>query len=155
MKKTMANINGNALIAVAVLIVALAGIGFAIYALVRKNAGERADKKELETAKSDSEKLTGSTVTTSLNFDRICEDIYAACKGIGTDEDLLFAAMKRLRTQADYEYLKTHWKVWYSNLGWTAYCSETLGGTIAGDLSAKEKSRLADELALQGITIDF
>lgn len=152
--------DANKALAIGIVAIVVVGVVIGVYYWIKSLVDKGADKRSLKESKEKAESNTGTVVTESLDFDDICSSIYRACDGLGTDEELLNQTMLRLRTQADYEYLRGHWKIWFNNLSWYQRngmysLSESLDGTISSELDSDERDHLRTLLAAKGITPDF
>lgn len=90
---------------------------------------------------------TGETPTLSnVQFNLLANKLYNAMKGVGTDEDTVFACFNQLRNTADMLKLIA---VYGTKDG------ETLDQWVRGDLSSWEINRLNTNLANKGIAYAF
>lgn len=77
---------------------------------------------------------------TNLTYERseyfsMCSSLESAMHGTGTDEDLVYSIMMRMRTQDDWNFLQKCFGV-----------REKEGGTFYADMTGDLKAWLADEL---------
>ena len=138
-----------------VFIVFLIVLGFVVYKIVRTKHQNKIDKNDAESA-------TGSTVTSTLDFNGLCEMLYQACEGLGTNEGKIYQVLGQLNTQADYMYLSLQWTSFFNKLNWwqrnklgIVYSTDTLAGLLSSELDEQELKRCRDILTAKGISPGF
>lgn len=152
-------------IAITVAVLVLIGIALAIFVWkkIKKTAEGIADGIKDNKRDSQYETETGSLLTTTLDYQSMCTQIWnASVHATINDPDKVCRVLEQLQSRADYEKLKDEWTQYVQNLGWfernwNAF-SETkysLPGTLAADFKEKNLERFREVLRKRNITPDF
>lgn len=155
--------NQTALIVAAAVVVALV-VAWLVWRKYRKSVGFNND--------SDIENATGTTITTSIDFNHLAKRLWEATVSYrslpwivswwptGTNEEEVYAVLGVLNTQADYLKLEQAWINYYESHSWiirnlSLQAEGTLPAILKSELTRSELAKARTILTGKGITPDF